>query len=103
MGFFSVSALLITMLLIDWLAAVDYHGPLVTRFQMMRGLECEKVRERAKRRREGLKLDEHWQSSHHQISLTLSISDFSLFTLLLCVYACVVLCVVLAVHPPAFR
>lgn len=34
--FLSLSALLITMLLIDWLEAVDYHGPLVTRYLMMR-------------------------------------------------------------------
>lgn len=32
---FSLS--LITKLLIDWLEAVDYHGPLVTRYLMMRG------------------------------------------------------------------
>lgn len=35
--FLSLSTLLITMLLIDWLEAVDYHGPLVTRYLMMRG------------------------------------------------------------------
>lgn len=32
-----LSTLLIMMLLIDWLEAVDYHGPLVTRYLMMRG------------------------------------------------------------------
>lgn len=86
MGFFfffflSLSTLLITMLLIDWLEAVDYHGPLVTRYLMMRG-------ERDERRggggggrgeKEGWKLDEHGQCSHHQISLTLFL--ISLFTL----------------------
>lgn len=35
--FLSLSTLLITILLIDWLEAVDYHGPLVTRYLMMRG------------------------------------------------------------------
>lgn len=33
----TLSTPLITTLLIDWLEAVDYHGPLVTRYLMMRG------------------------------------------------------------------
>lgn len=46
--FLSLSALLITMLLIDWLEAVDYHGPLVTRYLMMR-----EERDGEERRRRG--------------------------------------------------
>lgn len=112
MGFFflflSLSTLLITMLLIDWLEAVDYHGPLVTRYLMMRGERDERrggggVEEGGDGGKEGWKLDEHGQCSHHQISLTLFL--ISLFTLplhicirrvqklILCI--CVCLCIAL--------
>lgn len=37
MGSFLSLSLLITMLLIDWLEAADYHGLLVTGYLMMRG------------------------------------------------------------------
>lgn len=72
MGFFPflcLSTLLITMLLIDWLEAVDYHGPLVTRYLMMRGERD--GRGGGEGEKEGWKLDEHGQCSHPQISLTL--------------------------------
>lgn len=62
------------MLLIDWLEAVDYHGPLVTRYLMMREERDERrggEGEGGGERKEGWKLDEHGQCSHHQISLTL--------------------------------
>lgn len=70
MGSFLSLSLLITMLLIDWLEAADYHGPLVTRYLMMRG-ERREEEERRRAGKEGWKLDEHGQLSHHQISLTL--------------------------------
>ena len=88
-AFCPCSVLLITMLLIDWLAAVDYHGPLVTRCLMMRGAserkrererECERERYfgkeggRAERWREGWKLDELGLPS---TDLTISVSLIS--------------------------
>lgn len=91
------------MLLIDWLEAVDYHGPLVTRYLMMRGETRGEEEERREGGKEGWKLDEHGQLSHHQISLTLFL--ISLFTLplhicilrvqklILCISVC--LCIVL--------
>lgn len=41
------------MLLIDWLEAVDYHGPLVTRYLMMRGERREEEEEEGREGREG--------------------------------------------------
>lgn len=46
-------SLLITMLLIDWLEAVDYHGPLVTRYLMMRGERDERRRRGGREERRG--------------------------------------------------
>lgn len=66
----SLSLSLITKLLIDWLEAVDYHGPLVTRYLMMRGERRGGGGEEGRGRRgggvgkEGWKLDERGRLSH---------------------------------------
>lgn len=57
------------MLLIDWFEAVDYHGPLVTRYLMMRG--------EGDRRRRGS--ERGWEGGAALTSLELTNSLFDFF------------------------
>lgn len=79
------------MLLIDWLEAVDYHGPLVTRYLMMRGERREEEEGWAGVGvgvgKEGWKLDEPALTSttSRQLLFFFLLSDFCVYYAVACV------------------